>query len=246
YHRELDKIIDLQKQKAEIWNKIRGYIVKPTNKTLWQLAVGSPNLITKTWGKETHLSFYAKDIDKLLAQPPILAKPTPAEAELVPRPGETKDEFRARVREAKGIKVRPRQLPRAQREPAPAVTKEKALPEQVSHLDWVKGEKFYSARSLDEKFWDWYNSVGKVEARKQGIAVTKDWRGNWYAHTTKIAIKPAPAVKPKPVDLGPAEPVTPKEVVVSKPADIPKAPVKPVTEQKPTVDLKGKEVQVFF
>lgn len=39
----------------------------------------------------------------------------PAATELVPLPGETKDQFRARVREARGIEVRPREAPAAKR-----------------------------------------------------------------------------------------------------------------------------------
>lgn len=72
----------------------------------------------------------------------------------------------------------------------PTAPDEVTMPEQVLHLDWKKGEKFYAAHNLDEKFWDWYNSVGKVEARKQGVAVTKNWQGDYYAHTTRIAVKP--------------------------------------------------------
>lgn len=40
------------------------------------------------------------------------------------------------------------------------------------------------------------------------------------------------------------KPIT-QEVIVSKPVEVPKAPKVPVTEQKPTVELKGKEAQVF-
>lgn len=74
YHRELEKIIEIQKKKAEIWNAIRGSIVEPSGKTLWQLAV-EKYPVTR-FGKEEALGIYAKDIDKLLAQPVAKAEPT--------------------------------------------------------------------------------------------------------------------------------------------------------------------------
>ena len=57
-----------------------------------------------------------------------------AEEELIPRPGETKDEFRARVRKVKGIKVRP-----APKLPPPLPTKaEKAVIDAKKFLKQIK------------------------------------------------------------------------------------------------------------
>lgn len=79
--------------------------------------------------------------------------------------------------------------------PAEKIIEKPTIPEEISHLEWIKGVKRYSARNLDEKFWDWYRSVGKEEAKEKGVAVSKDWKGNWYAYTTKDITKPTKEVK---------------------------------------------------
>ena len=65
YHATLDKAIKITEQKAIIWNGIRNNIIKPTNKTLWQIAIA--NKLTTVWyGEEKHLDFYAEDIKRVL------------------------------------------------------------------------------------------------------------------------------------------------------------------------------------
>lgn len=63
-HRTIDKANKIRQQKAEIWNEIRHFVVKPTGKTLWQIAVESEELVTVRFGKEKHLDFTAQDIKK--------------------------------------------------------------------------------------------------------------------------------------------------------------------------------------
>ncbi len=79
--REIDKGIDLRAKKAEIWNKIRGVIVTPDGKTLWQVAL-SKNLQVERGGEETQLKFFAEDIDEILAQPPTAKEPGLTKAEV--------------------------------------------------------------------------------------------------------------------------------------------------------------------
>jgi len=80
--RTLDKINNLQKQKAKIWNdEIRNKIIPGTNNTFWQMAVKS-NLVVNTFGKEEYLKFYAEDIRKL-AQPEITEEIVPEKVKRV-------------------------------------------------------------------------------------------------------------------------------------------------------------------
>lgn len=65
YHSTLDKVIEITKRKAKIWNSIRNYIVPKTGKTLWQMAVKSI-LPIAMFGKEEHLDFYGIDIRRNL------------------------------------------------------------------------------------------------------------------------------------------------------------------------------------
>ncbi len=68
YHRTLDKIIEIQLRKGKIWNEeIRNYLIPPKKRrTFWQRAI-ELNLPVNRYGIESHLDFYAEDIERCLA-----------------------------------------------------------------------------------------------------------------------------------------------------------------------------------
>jgi hypothetical protein len=69
------------------------------------------------------------------------------------------------------------------------------VPDEINHLEWNKGEKRWSAKNLDEKFWNWYNTVGKENVADIGIRVSKDWQGNYYAYTSKNITSKSKTIK---------------------------------------------------
>lgn len=85
YHRTLDKVMELQKQKAVIWNKIRDIIVTPDGKTLWQIM--SAKYPMAMWGKEEHLNIYAENIEEALAKPEALKEKPKVEPKYKAHPG---------------------------------------------------------------------------------------------------------------------------------------------------------------
>lgn len=74
-----------------------------------------------------------------------------------------------------------------ERETRPGVkqVKKPNVPNEIIDLAWEKGEKKWSAHNLNNNFWNWYNRVGVREAANQGIRISKDWQGNYYARTSK-------------------------------------------------------------
>ena len=63
--RTLDKGLEMQAEKAKLWNQIRGLIIPGQHKTLWQEAIAR-NLDVGRWGKEEHLKITANQIRELL------------------------------------------------------------------------------------------------------------------------------------------------------------------------------------
>lgn len=61
----LDNAIKLNKQRATLWNEIRGFVVNSNYETLWQLAIKTKGMATKRWGKETLLDFSTNQIKEL-------------------------------------------------------------------------------------------------------------------------------------------------------------------------------------
>lgn len=72
YHEKLEKLLKVQKEKAMIWNDIRGFIIPDSNcTTLWQAALKSDKeqklayYDVHYFGKEEHIGFTIEDIEKL-------------------------------------------------------------------------------------------------------------------------------------------------------------------------------------
>lgn len=93
-------------------------------------------------------------------------------------------------------------------------------------------------KSFKKAGFDGIEIAGSVRGESDQIVV--------FPESVNKVAKPAPAAKEK------IQPITERlekppviEKVVSKLSEIPKAPQQPVTEQKPTIDLKAKETQVF-
>ena len=65
YLNALDRINDICKEKAMIWNTIRNFIIPPTSKTLWQIAI-SKRLAVTFCGQEKYLTFDANKIKEII------------------------------------------------------------------------------------------------------------------------------------------------------------------------------------
>lgn len=67
YLKALDRINDICKEKAMIWNTIRNYIIPPTTKTLWQIAYRK-RLPVVFCGKEKYLQFDTKRLKEVIKE----------------------------------------------------------------------------------------------------------------------------------------------------------------------------------
>ena len=59
--RATDRAMKVCEKQAEIWNKIRHYIVLGTSRTLWQIGLAQ-RLLLETHGSERYLSYSGEDI----------------------------------------------------------------------------------------------------------------------------------------------------------------------------------------